>query len=316
MLRIGSWCLRLVLAFFVSKIMNAELHAVGQGRVVYEGYFASKAFATNRFIRIYLPPSYETDPKRRFPVVYLHDGQNVFSTVGPHVAFGWGNWGLDKTVDRLSQTRQIEEVILVGIDCSRRRFQEYRGPAKDPAEESEYRTYAKFLITELKPFIDREYRTLTEAGSTAVMGSSMGGICSLALGWEHPQIFGKVASLSGAFQVDRRYFLRHVLGNYPGPKKKLQIYLDSGVRDYSGGDDGCLDTGAVAAELRRIGWKEGTDLMHRVDRSFFSPEQVKEGGLSPQKGEELKTNQHNEFYWKHRSGEVLQFLFPPQRTNP
>src|SRR5881394_3139134 len=140
-------------------------------------------------VRIYLPRSYERDGSRRFPVLYLHDGQNAFTTVGTNVAFGWGNWELDNTVNALCAAGKMQEIIMVAADCSAERYLDYRGPAypyseselkemKPPpaaADNSRYEKYAQFLVEELKPKIDREYRTLSGASGTGVMGSSMGG---------------------------------------------------------------------------------------------------------------------------------------------
>ena len=148
------------------------------GKVVFEGPMGS-SFTGRRFVRIYLPPSYETAREKRYPVLYVHDGQNAFTTVGTNVAFGWGNWALDKTVDDLVAAGKIREVILVSVDCSAQRYQDYRGPTS-ATNNAAYENYKRFLIEELKPRIDREYRTLTGTSNTGVLGSSLGGICSLA----------------------------------------------------------------------------------------------------------------------------------------
>jgi enterochelin esterase-like enzyme len=170
-----------------------------------------------------------------------------------------------------------------------------------------YEKYARFLIQELKPKIDREYRTKKTATNTASIGSSMGGVVSMCLGWEHPDVFGKVASLSGAFQVEGKAALKD-LRAYSGKKKKLRIYLDSGRVDYSGGDDGLADTEAVADELRRIGWK--TDLLQFIDPGL-SAEEVAKHHLSDDKAKEAVRSHHNEFYWRLRAWRALEFLFPP-----
>src|SRR6185503_12561305 len=190
-----------------------------------------------RTVRIYLPPSYDRAPKRRYPVLYLHDGQNVFSSAGTNCCFGWGSWDLDKTADRLIAEERMEEIIMVGVDSGRSRYKECRGllydsPGKRTAaaknapkrteENSRFDAYAKFLTQELKPVIDREFRTRKTAAHTGVMGSSMGGIGSLALAWENPKVFGLAASLSGAFQVEKRNFVECVLQPYEGRRKPFR----------------------------------------------------------------------------------------------
>ncbi len=293
------------------------------GRIVFEGEVFSPSLGTNRIVRIYLPPEYDASPRKRYPVLYVHDGQNAFSTAGPHAAFGWGNWGLDNTADHLIQSGKMRPIIIVGIDCSESRYREYRGPGAPPkstsrtkkkekeTDDSPFGRYSRFLITELKPKIDAEYRTIRGPATTATLGSSMGGICSLALGWEYPDVFGAVASLSGAFQVERKSFLRR-LQNYDGPPKKVRVYLDSGVVDYSGADDGDADTTAVADALKRIGWKPGKNLLHFVDSKPLTEDELKPYGLDAGKIKEAQTSQHNEFYWRIRAYRPLTFLFPPK----
>ena len=275
--------------------------------VVFEGTFPSEKLSTNRFYRVYVPPSYETS-KDRFPVLYVHDGQNAFTTAGPHAAFGWGNWELDKTADRLIGEKKMRPIIIVAIDCSPSRYREYRGPMPGSQDNKAYERYSRFLIDELKPKIDREYRTLTNAANTGLLGSSMGGICSLALAWEHPNVFGLAASLSGAFQVEKQFFTEQVLGNYAGKPKPIRIYLDSGITDFTGGDDGAKQTQAVAGELERIGWKRGVDLMHFVDKPLTAQE-LEPYHLAENKFQEAQRSQHNEFYWRLRAWRALTFLF-------
>ncbi len=297
-----------------------------QGILLDEWSVASRYLGANRTVRIYLPPSYEGHPRRHYPVLYVQDGQNVFSSAGPHCCFGWGSWELDRIVDRLCAANQMQEIILVAVDNSAARYQEYRGPAypyrkeelallrrKPPGagDSTLFKNYAAFLRKELKPLIDREFRTLPKAAHTGLLGSSLGGLCSLAVAWEYPRTFGLVASLSGALQVEKRHFLKNELGRYRGWRKPLKIYLDSGTVDFSGDDDGCKDTLAAVAELRRIGWKDGRNLLHFVDARPMAVEELEQAGLDHDKWREARRSQHNEFYWRQRVWRALVFLFPP-----
>lgn len=182
---------------------------------------ASRFLNGPRMVGIYLPASYHHQPNRRYPVVYLHDGQNVFSFAGTNVCFGWGSWELDKTADELCQAKKMQEIILVGVDNSSERYAEYSGqhhPAQTNSPTA-FEDYTAFLIQELKPKIDSDYRTRPEPENTGVMGSSLGGTCSMVLAWDHPEVFGRAASLSGAFQVDQTNFLNQVLRRYQGKAK-------------------------------------------------------------------------------------------------
>src|SRR6266436_13790 len=176
----------------------------------------SRSLGGNRTVHIYLPPSYNQPQGRRYPVLYLHDGQNVFSTAGTNIAFGWGSWELDKTVDALSRDGKMQEIIVVAVDNSAARYVEYCGRHHPPeaTNDTPFENYTAFLIQELKPQIDSRYRTRPEAARTAVMGSSMGGLCSVVLAWEQPEVFGSAASLSGAFMVEGTNFLNAVLRPY------------------------------------------------------------------------------------------------------
>lgn len=276
----------------------------------FEKHVPSRHLGTNRTVRVRLPASYWREAARRYPVLYLHDGQNVFASAGTNCCFGWGSWEIDTAAARLAAAGQMQEVILVAIDNSRFRYQEYRGPSSLD-EKTRYTSYAAFLVKELKPLIDKEYRTKKTARDTAVLGSSMGGICSLALAWDFPKTFGAAASLSGAFQVEKRYFLEKVLKAYDGRVKPLRIYLDSGTIDFTGDDDGLRHTVSVANELRRIGWKDGRNLEHHVQAQVFSDEELHERGLPRHKWKEAQASHHNEFYWRERVWRALVFLFPP-----
>jgi len=283
------------------------------GKVAFEGNIRSEVLQTNRFVRIYVPPGYEESKQERYPVLYVHDGQNAFSTVGPYVAFGWGNWALDATADRLIGEKKMRPVIVVAVDCGPSRYREYRGPIAAGADNRAYERYSEFLIRELKPKIDREYRTIPDAAHTGAIGSSMGGVCSIALAWEYPEVFGLAASLSGAFQVEKQHFVDRVLKASTAKKKDVRIYLDSGTCDFSGGDDGMKQTEAVRNALEQLGWKQGNDLMHFVDQPLKA-DQLEQFNLPQDKFAEAQRSQHNELYWRLRVWRALTFLFPPEKS--
>lgn len=284
----------------------------------------STTLQEERTIRIWLPPSYDASGDQRYPVLYLHDGQNKLSSAGPHVAFGWGNWEVDRSVERLVKEGKMEELILVAIDNTPKRYQEYRGRAAEYStaeiekmrwklpnlgDNSAFEQYARFLIEELKPHIDGTLRTKTGPQNTGIMGSSMGGIASLVLAWDHPEVFGKAASVSGAYQVEKQKFINEDLKRYRGKIEPIRIYLDSGIVS-NGSDDGRVNTEAVANELRRIGWKDGENLMHFVDEPPLNAEQLKPFELPDDKFKEAQISQHNEMYWRLRVWRPLGFLFP------
>lgn len=300
--------------------------AAAAGRFLPPESFPSEALGTNRTVRVWLPPSYDAAPDQRYPVLYLHDGQNVYSSAGSGVAFGWGNWEVDLTVERLVNEGRMREIILVAIDNTPRRFPEYRGRAAaytreelqtarrliEPGDNSAYERYAKFLVTELKPSIDRRFRTQAGPAHNGVLGSSLGGLCSLVLAWDHPGVFGRAACMSGAFQVEKGAFLNEVLQPYTGSPKAVKLYIDCGATSLNGGDDGRANTAAVVKELQRIGWQEGVNLQSYLDATPLTPRQLNPLNLSANKFEEAQVSQHNELYWRLRVWRALEFLFPSE----
>jgi len=285
----------------------------GQESLIKDEAVPSQVLGTDRQIHVYLPPSYATETRRRYPVLYVQDGQNIFSPAGTNSAFGWGSWQLDQTADDLVRDKKMREIIMVAVDNSLARRGEYGGLHHVPggaATNTAFENYEAFLITELKPHIDQQYRTLPGAAHTAVMGSSVGGLCSVALAWDHPEIFGGTASLSGTDIAEQTNFLNQVLKKFHGQPKPFRVYVDSGVVDFTGGDDGRALTGQVAAEFRRIGWTD-QNLMWFTDPGHLTPGQLEAAGLRHDKWAETQTNQHNEFHWRLRAWRALTFLFPP-----
>lgn len=170
-----------------------------------------------RDIVVWLPPSYANAPEKRYPVLYMHDGQNVFD---PRTSYLGVDWQVDEVADSLIRAGEMEEIIIVGVNNSDDRRAEYSDTEKG-------RAYMKFLIEKLKPFIDATYRTQPERQNTAVMGSSMGGLISFLLAWHHPEVFSQAACLSPAFIPPFGTAVKMV-ENDDGPMKNIRLYLDNG----------------------------------------------------------------------------------------
>ncbi len=162
--------------------------------------------------RVFYPPGYQENPLRRYPVLYMQDGQNLFF---PGEAFQGQHWRIGETLTLLDSMNAIEPLIVVGVYPNEREH-DYTSPG--------YEAYGHFLTDVLKPAIDREFRTLTGPGSTAVMGSSLGGVVSFYLAWQHPDVFGMAACLSSTFGW--RDDLRQRVAREP--PREIRIYLDSG----------------------------------------------------------------------------------------
>ena len=230
-----------------------------------------------------LPPGYDRDRTRRYPVMYLHDGQNVFDDY-PMAPFGV-QWGIDTTARALIYAGLVEPIILVAIgNAGRERIDEYT-PTRDNAHDAGGLAdmYGKMLVQEIKPLIDRDYRTLTDAKSTAVGGSSLGGLLSLHLGLTYPHVFGKLALLSPSVWWDDRWIVRQLSASR-AHHDMLQVWLDVGTAETR------MLKGArlLYRTLVRRGWIPGVDLEY-----LEAPDAL-----------------HDERSWGDRIGLVLRFLFP------
>ena len=230
-----------------------------------------------------LPPAYDRERSRRYPVMYLHDGQNVFDDY-PMAPFGV-QWGIDTTTRALIHAGLVEPVILVAIgNAGRERIDEYT-PTRDNAHDAGGMAdkYGAMLVTEIKPLIDQDFRTLADAMNTAVGGSSLGGLLSLHLGLTYPHVFGKLALLSPSVWWDDRWIVRQ-LATFRAPHESLRIWLDVGT-----------------GETRML---KGAQLLYRtLVRQGWNPE----GDL---RYLEVPGALHDERAWGNRAGQVMQFLFP------
>lgn len=162
-----------------------------RGRLIYWTDFPSAVLGLARHVEIWLPPGYDSASATRYPVLYMHDGQNLFD---PRIANTGVDWGVDEAISRLVERGVIPPVIVVGVWSSPQRGEEYSPWHRAP-------DYARFLIEELMPRVDREFRTETGPENTGVMGSSMGGLLSFYLVTHHPQVFGVCGCLSTHFPL-------------------------------------------------------------------------------------------------------------------
>lgn len=173
-----------------------------QGRLVYWTDVASTNLGLTRHVEIWLPPGYDESPSTRYPVLYMSDGQNLFD---PRIASTGVDWGVDEAVVRLVRRGVIPPVIVVGVWNSAARGEEYSPWHGAPR-------YARFLIEELMPRVNAEFRTLTGPENTAVMGSSMGGLLSFYLVTHHPDTFGACGCISTHFPLSARVAENNLLG--------------------------------------------------------------------------------------------------------
>ncbi len=177
-----------------------------------------------RRIWVYLPKGYETS-KKTYPVLYMHDGQNLFTE---HTA-AFGEWGVDEALDSLI-TRTRKEVIIVGIDNGGdKRNTEYNPYDHKQFGKGEGNEYVSFLANTLKPFIDKKYRTQKEPASTYVAGSSMGGLISLYAVAKYPNVFGGAGIFSPAFWTATPIF--DEVKNADWSKSQVKLFFYAGGKE-------------------------------------------------------------------------------------
>jgi predicted alpha/beta superfamily hydrolase len=255
--------------------------------------FHSEFLAHDRDVLVWLPPGYEgsTDVLRpfdesstnlRYPVLYMHDGQNLFE---PETAFQKGeHWRVGETATELIEAGRIEPLIIVGIyNTGESRLDEYT-PTDDVRLGGGHADhYGRMIIEELKPLIDLTYRTKRDAANTGVAGSSLGGLVSLHLGLTHPAVFSKIAALSPSVWWDRKAILKTVRQSRSKPK--LRLWVDMGTAE---GHRGLDDARLLKAALVGLGFADGVDLHYA----------------------EYEGATHSEQAWSERVGPMLEWLFP------
>jgi len=203
--------------------------AVRPGRLDRIPAFESRILGNARDVTVYLPPGYDDRNDRRYPVLYMQDGQNLFEA---HRAFIPGqHWRLSEAADEAIGARTAEPMIIVGIDnAGPSRIDEY-APTHDPKKKGGGRAddYARFLLEELKPQIDARYRTLPDGHHTAVGGSSLGGLLAMHIAAKYPDAFSRIAVMSPSVWWNDRVILREV-DEFAGPHRP-RVWLDIGGRE-------------------------------------------------------------------------------------
>ncbi len=259
------------------------------------------AHISPRNVDVWLPPDYAENPEQRYPVIYMHDGQNLFE---PHLSYIGVDWGVDEAIARLMQTDGLTGAIVVGIWNTPKRLAELYPQdffdqnwafswlgwrmklGKKPAIANEY---LRFMVDEVKPFVDANYRTLPERAHTFVMGSSMGGLISLYALVKYPQVFGGAGCISTHFPAGGNRMVDYYARLLPEPGAH-RIYFDYGTET--------LDAGYEPYQQRMDAWMEKRGYRQGVDwitRKF-------EG------------DDHSERAWRRRVDIPLRFLLG-QQTN-
>jgi S-formylglutathione hydrolase FrmB len=285
------------------------------GRIVELGEIAAAdGKLLPRQVSVWLPADYERERTRRYRVLYMHDGQNLFDS---RSAFGGVPWGVDEALAALSALGEVPPTIVVAMNNTAQRWYEYAPeaalralpadvraaadaepplPAADLAAEA----YLRFVADELKPRIDQRFRTLPAREGTFVMGSSMGALASLYALCRRPEVFGGAACLSTHWPVTR------IAGVHDNPASPPMIALSAAVL-------GWFDANLPRAGGHRLYFDHGTQGLDRL----YAPYQARVDAIGVGKGYVARRDwwskahagaDHNEGAWQARLPQALSFL--------
>lgn len=228
-----------------------------------------------RKIRVYLPPNYSSSEKS-FPVLYMHDGQNLFDDKTSYV----GEWGVDEALNQLHNQNKLS-LIVVGVDNGQaQRMNELSPWQNNKYGVAEGEQYMQFIVEQVKPYIDSHYRTIADQQNTAIMGSSMGGLISHYAILKYPNTFSKAGIFSPSFWYSEQVY-KFTEQNAPDEKARL-FYLMGGNE----GSDSVANMEKMVHQIKRQG--------HSADRIYSD---VVAGG------------EHNEQFWRANFDRAVLWLF-------
>ncbi|HEY1093018.1 MAG TPA: alpha/beta hydrolase-fold protein [Burkholderiaceae bacterium] len=266
-------CSALLLSALSPALADASKPSTAAANVSLSAPLPMPGLNRERALRIYLPPSYEKSPAKRYPVLYMHDGQNLFDAA---TSFA-GEWGVDETLNELARTEGLE-LIVVGIDNGgEHRTAEMSLFAAGPAQKPEGEAYLRFIAEVVKPMVDKRFRTLPDRDHTGMMGSSMGGLITHAALLRYPQLFGRAGVFSPSYWANMRMYDEAGLQALPAGTR---FYL------YCGGNEGSMDADALRMS-RYLGQR--------------NPDMAMELRIAPMAG-------HNEAAWRAEFPRAVKWL--------
>jgi len=253
-----------------------------QSRLLKHEGFTSQLLDDKHDFIVYVPQAFLDQPDRFFPVLFLHDGQNLFD---PETSFIKGNyWRVGETADAVIASGEVEPLVIVGVyNAGVGRVNQYTPVEDKRLGGGKADAYGQMIVDELRPFIARRYRTLAGRENCGMGGSSLGGLVTLYLGLRYPDVFGKLAVLSPSVWWRDRVILGYI--DRLQQKTGQLVWLDIGTRE---GRRALPDARALKRLLIKKGWRLGVDLEYR----------------------EIEGGKHSEYAWAERVGPLLKFLFP------
>ena len=236
-----------------------------------------------------MPPDYDVRPDHRYPVLYLHDGQNLFD--GRTSFIPGRTWQVREHADAAIEAGEVEPLVIVGIyNTGDRRLAEYTHERDWQRGGGEGAKYGLLLTEELLPFIASRYRVRTDRHSTGLGGSSLGGLVTLYLGLRHARTFGKLAVMSPSVWWNHKSILGYLNEHAPHVWDRPRLWLDVGDHE---GRRTLHDAEQLARRLKANGWVDGKTLRY----------------------EQVAGGTHDEASWAQRVRPMLRFLFPAEEAD-
>jgi enterochelin esterase-like enzyme len=270
-----------------SEALQAQAEETPHPRLRLHGAFRSEYLPNQRDLIVYLPPGYDEEPERIYPVLYLHDGQNLFDG---RTSFIQGRtWQVREQADEAIEAGEVEPLVIVGIyNTGDRRLAEYTHESTRQMGGGEADAYGNLLTQDLMPWISSHYRVRHDRDATGMGGSSLGGLVTLYLGLRHPEVFGRLALLSPSVWWSHKSILGYLNERAPQIWEKPRVWLDVGDRE---GSRTLTDVEHLARRLKANGWRPGETM-------YF---------------EKVPGGTHDEASWAERVRPMLKFLFPAVR---
>jgi enterochelin esterase-like enzyme len=259
--------LTILLILIITEAKRRRATLLATVKVVTLPGFASQSLGNSREITVFLPPNYRQAETRRYPILYVNDGQDQAALQ------------IHETLAKLFQRRQIPPIIVVAVPTNEGRLQEY-GTAVCPNAQNlgtKAGEYGRFLTTELMPAINQQFRTSQNPAESGIIGASLGGLSAFDIAWNRPDLFGVVGVMSGSFwwraaedetRMPPNQLIAHEMVKGTPSKPALRLWFEAatqdeaGDRDNNGVIDAIQDTLELVDELEKIGVLRGEDLVY------------------------------------------------------
>ncbi|WP_417703668.1 alpha/beta hydrolase [Rheinheimera aquimaris] len=258
-------------------LLEPEKVSTAQANVsVLPQHFSIAGLNRDRQIRLYLPPHYQHSTKH-YPVLYMHDGQNIFDDATAYA----GEWGVDETLNLLSEQGWLDLIVVAIDNDGRHRMTEYSGWDNPRFGRAEGYEYTDFVRNVVKPYIDSHYRTLPEPAFTGIMGSSMGGLISHYAVFNQPDTFGRAGIFSPSYWYAEQVFEQTNSSALPADSRIMLL----------------------------MGRQEGSEM---VGNMLKMAQLLQQQGLEPQQlATKVVAGDHNEAFWRREFADAVLYLFNP-----